>query len=399
MTQTEASGAGRLALLMVAAFVDTLGVFLVLALLPYYASNMGASPQMVGLLVSAFAVAQMISAPLWGRLSDRWGRRPVILLGLALAGASYVVFALANSLWLLLLSRVAQGAGGGTVSVIFAYISDSAAPEDRAERIGWVTAATSAAAMIGPSIGSVAGRFSVALPGVVAAVLCLAALVVCFVWLPETHGQGARAATRDSLTRALLRVAIDVKPALHRLIWIYALAMLANSALVGIAALYLEARMGLTEDDIWIFFVVLAGGSLLARVAILGPLVRHFGEVTVLRLGGIFFAAGLLTLPLPDTLLGLSLSVLAISAGISFLFPCTTALVSRCAGSAAERGSVLGVQQAFGGLSRIAGPFLAGVAFARLGEASPIWLSGGAVIVALAFGLTLLPGAFEASSD
>ena len=122
--QSKSRFVGRLGLLMVAAFVETLGNFLILALLPFYAERYGATPLEIGALIAAFAVAQTLTAPFWGRFSDRAGRRPVILLGLVLATLAYVLFAFADSLWLLLLSRLAQGIAGGTVPVVFAYTSD-----------------------------------------------------------------------------------------------------------------------------------------------------------------------------------------------------------------------------------------------------------------------------------
>src|SRR5918997_332792 len=119
---------GKLAVLMVTAFVDMVGPLMVLPLLPFYAKSLGAGGLVVGLLISSFALAQLIASPFWGRLSDRYGRRPALLIGLTASAIAYVVFAFANSLWLLFISRIVQGAGGGTVSVIQAYVADGAAP-------------------------------------------------------------------------------------------------------------------------------------------------------------------------------------------------------------------------------------------------------------------------------
>ena len=365
---------------MFTGFVDTLGVFLVLSLLPYYARELGASPLAVGALVSAFAVAQTISAPLWGRASDRWGRRPIILVGLGISVGAYLIFAFADSLWLLLLSRLAQGFGGGTVSVVFAYISDAVPAPDRAERIGWVTAATSAAAMVGPAVGSLAVRFDPSYPGIAAALLCAISLALAFVWLPEPPGERSAERPTQSLVQALGRVFSHPREVAHMLIWVYALGMVATNALTAIIGLYLDDRFGVGEDDIWVFFTYLAGLSLIVRVTLLGPLVRAWGEVRVLRLGALLLAAGLLGMPVPGHPVGLWWTVPLVALGNSFLYPCTTALVSRTARRAHETGQILGVQQAVGGLARIGGPLLAGSLFARLGPGSP-FLAGGALMV------------------
>lgn len=376
---------------MVAAFVDTLGNFLVLALLPFYAQRLGATPVGVGALVASAALAQMLTSPLWGRFSDRSGRRPVILLGLLVSAVSYLAFALADSLWLLLLSRLAQGVGSGTVSVVFAYISDASRPEDRAQGIGWLTSATSLAAMIGPAIGSWAGGLDARAPGLLTCALCAAALLVVWRYLPETaaapsYADGPGTPLLAALGQVLLRPLLPV----NGLIWIYALAMLALSAQTAVVALYLERRFGVDERTIWIFFAYLGGLSILMRLFVLGPAVRRFGELRLVRAGAACFGVGLLALPLPDRPAGLAMVVLLLPVGTALLFPCATALISHHAPHGGELGQLLGVQQAFAGLSRVVGPLAAGAAFAALGEGSPFWLAGGVMVLVTLLAARLL---------
>ena len=127
---------------------------MIIPLMPFYAKNFGANGLVVGLLVSSFSIAQLLSAPIWGRFSDRYGRRPALIVGMMASAIAYVVFAYADSLWLLFLSRLVQGSGGGTVSVIQAYVADAVAPEQRAKGLGWLSAATNAGVAIGPVLGS-----------------------------------------------------------------------------------------------------------------------------------------------------------------------------------------------------------------------------------------------------
>src|SRR5687768_3840447 len=126
------SAVGKLVVLMVSAFMDMVGLLMILPLMPYYATNLGASGLIVGLLVSSFAVVQLLTAPLWGRFSDHYGRRPALIVGMTSAALGYIIFAFADTLWLLFLSRLVHGAGGGTVSVIQAYVTDSMPPKERA---------------------------------------------------------------------------------------------------------------------------------------------------------------------------------------------------------------------------------------------------------------------------
>src|SRR5881394_2217354 len=168
----RSQGMGKLVVLMITAFVDMAGLLMIIPLLPFYAKSMGANGFVVGALVSSFSVAQLLSAPIWGRFSDRYGRRPALLVGLGAAAIAYVIFAYANSLWLLFLARLVQGAGGGTVGVIQAYVADAVEPKDRAKGLGWMSAATNAGVAIGPVIGSTAALVSVHAPGLLAAGLC-----------------------------------------------------------------------------------------------------------------------------------------------------------------------------------------------------------------------------------
>jgi len=267
---------------MVVAFVSTLGEFLVVALLPFYAERYGATPLEVGALVSAFALAAMASAPLWGRLADRSGRRPALLLGLVVSAAGYLLFGMAQSLELLLLARLVHGVGGGTVPVVFAYIADSVTGERRAEGIGWVTAVTSSAAMIGPAVGSLAAQLHPAGAGAVAAAFSLAAAVFARIWLPESRQRREESDAEEvpySILGAVGRVAVQPLRPLNLLIWIYAAGQIGMAGMTAIIGLYLGRRFGVDESNIGLFFFYLGGLSIAFRVLVLGWAVRRYGEL------------------------------------------------------------------------------------------------------------------------
>ena len=128
----------RLAVLMAVAFVDMVGLMLVLPLMPLYAMRLHANPATIGFLIAAFPVAQLASSPVWGRVSDRYGRRPAILVGLAGSAVAYLIFGFAHALWLLFVSRFVQGLGGGTTGVAQAYVADTVPPNERAKALGWL---------------------------------------------------------------------------------------------------------------------------------------------------------------------------------------------------------------------------------------------------------------------
>jgi multidrug resistance protein len=358
----------QLWVLMATVFVDMIGAMIVLPLLPFYVLRMGAKPSAVGLLISTFFAAQIIVSPLWGRLSDRYGRRPMILAGLLLSAAAFTLFGLAETLLLLFLSRLVQGAGSGTVGVVQAYVADSIAPEDRANALGWVTAATSAGVGIGALIGSVLTRLlGHSAPGYFAAGLCLLNFAFAWRWLPESKRQTAEPVARhggpESVWRRLWQVVRQPASPVGSLIWIYASGMMIFMAMNGVLGLYLGRVYGVTENTIGYFYSFVSFVSVLMRALMLGPAVRRLGEVGAMRLGTLVLAAGMAAIPLPAWLTAapwlriacFAVIILLVPVGTALLFPTTTALVSRRS-PRDEMGQIMGVQQLFGGIARLVGP-------------------------------------------
>jgi multidrug resistance protein len=377
--ESSPSSIRQISVLMATGFVDMIGFLMVLPLLPFYAEKLGGSAIVVGALISAFAFAQLVVSPLWGRASDRYGRKPMILTGLLCSAVAYVVFGLAESLWLLFLSRLVQGAGGGTVGVVQAYVADTFPPEERAKALGWLTAATSAGVMVGPLAGSAATYLGERAPGFVAAGLCLLNMASAWLWLPESKADhapppGEPAPARRSIRGALGAVLRHPLAPVNALILIYAMGMLAFMGMNGVLALFLGDEFKVTEKTIGWFFAYVGGISLVMRAVLLGPAVRRFGEVGVTRLGALSLIAGFASLPFAENFLQLAVGVLFIPVGTALLFPATTALVSRYA-PRGETGQVMGVQQTYGGIARMVGPLWAGAIYQWIGSSYPFWLS------------------------
>src|SRR5215831_11298768 len=156
----------RLLVLIAVATVDMIGGAMVFPLIPFYALKLHAAPTTVGVIIASFFVAQLISAPIWGRVSDHYGRRPALLIGLGASTVAFFVFGFANSIWLLFLCRIVQGLGGGTTGVLQAYVGDTIPPEDRARSLGWLSAGTNVGTMLGPVIGSFATVWGQQWPGI-----------------------------------------------------------------------------------------------------------------------------------------------------------------------------------------------------------------------------------------
>jgi MFS family permease len=412
----------KLWILMITAFIDMVGVLMVIPLLPFYAKAAGhlsSGGLVVGVLVSSFSVAQLITAPMWGRLSDAYGRRPALLVGLGASAIAYVIFGFAlelpHPLFFLFLSRLVQGAGGGTVSVIQAYVADATEPEDRAKALGWLSAATNAGVAIGPVFGSATATLGHAAPGLFAAALCL--LNIAFAWrfLHESRDMSEaaeeqkhpRAAGRSR--EAVLHVVTHSDEPASRLIWIYAIAIGAFQGVTSMLALFLNVRFAVTEKTIGFFFTYTGVISVLTRALILGRMVDRYGEAKLSRFGTTLMAVGIASLafikPLEDPAglaarmggvlpasavallpyLPLALAVALLPLGTAFTFPCVTAMLSRVI-SSRERGLYMGLQQTFGGLARVVFPILFGFLFDR-SVPLPFLISGAMVAGTIYLGL------------
>jgi MFS family permease len=416
---TDKSSSRKLWILMVTAFIDMVGLLMVIPLLPFYAKSLGQGGLVVGLLVSSFAVAQLLTAPIWGRMSDAYGRRPALLVGLTASAIAYVVFGFAlsmpHALFFLFLSRIVQGAGGGTVSVIQAYVADATRPEERAKALGWLSAATNAGVAIGPVLGSLTHAWGPQGPGLFAAALCVINIAFAWRFLHESRDMSEAAESKADTTQrarsrdAILHVVTHSKEPASRLIWIYAIAMGAFQGVTSMLALYLSQRFGVTATTIGFFFAYTGVISVLTRALILGRMVDRFGEARLSRFGSVLLAIGIASLafirPLADparvaAMLGgvlppsavallpylpLALAVALMPLGTAFTFPCVTSLLSRVI-SSRERGLYMGVQQTFGGLARVIFPVLFGFLFDRY-LPLPFLLSAGMVVFTIYLGL------------
>ena len=382
----------RMSVLMAVAFVDMIGLTLVLPLLALYAIRLHADPTTVGFLTAAFPVAQLVASPVWGRVSDQYGRRPALLVGLTASTIAYVIFGFASALWLLFASRFVQGLGGGTTGVAQAYVADTMAPHERAKALGWLSAATSLGVVIGPAIGSFAARFGESAPGLVAAALCLCNLVFAWKWLPEsrvvtshvTTASGRHVPTPEPrpVREALWEVVRHpARPAAH-LIWIYAVAMLAYNSAPAVFTLYLNWRFGIGVTNIWWFFTVFGVVGVLMRAFVVGPVNDRLGEVRTMRLGAVLYALGYALIPFATSVsLFIGLQVL-LPLGTALLFPANSALVSHRT-SRHEFGLMMGVQQALRGVAAVLGPIWAGMAYQYLGPRVPFFACSVIIVCAL----------------
>ncbi len=379
----------RLPVLFLTVLVDLIGFGIVLPLLPLYADGFGADGAAIGLLVTIYAVAQFFMAPLWGRLSDRYGRKPILILGLIGSAIAYVVFAFSQSFLWLFASRVMAGVGGSTIPVAEAYIADVSPPEQRAGNMGLIGAAFGLGFTIGPALGGILGSISFEAPGLFAAGLCGLNALAALVLLPETLPREQRAArartfryTVDGLRRAFRL------PDLRRALVLYFLFTTAFAVIQPTLSLFGAARFGFDARQAGYLFAFLGLLSAVMQGALVRRLVPRLGEVRLIRMSGVPFVAGMVLISLSQSVGVLLMGLALLAIGYGGALPSLLGLVSRVAPDDL-RGGVLGVGQSVGSMARIVGPAAAGIAF-DVGTGVPYLMGAGIAWLASLGALTFL---------
>ncbi|BBK33563.1 putative MFS family arabinose efflux permease [Stella humosa] len=366
-------------------FVDLVGFGIVIPLLPYYALHFQAGPEVVTMVMASYSLAQLVTAPLWGRLSDRIGRRPVLLMSLAGSVASYLALAWAPSLLVLFLARIAAGAMAGNIAAAQAYVADVTTPERRAQGMGLIGAAFGLGFILGPAIGGVlAGHdphdVDFTMPALTAAGLSAAAFVGTLLVLRESLDRSRPPAPRISRLVAIRQVL--GRPGIARFILVGFATISVFAGMETTFALWSSSTFGWgPAQNGYLFAFVGILGALLQGVAI-GRLTRRFGELRLLAAGLVLIGAGLAGLGFTTTVPMLFATASLLGLGFGLANPSLASLVSRSA-DPADQGMVLGVHQSAGSLARVVGPLVAGVAFAHLGPPSP-FLLGAAIILPVA---------------
>jgi MFS family permease len=370
--------------LLLVCTIDVLGFGIMIPLIPYMADRFGTPPELITPILGTYSLCQFIAAPIWGRLSDRFGRRPILMLSLAGACISYVILALSSSVEWLLLSRILAGFMAGNLAAAFAYASDLSAPEDRARFLGMVGAAIGVGFMLGPAIGgALAGEnehtADFTLPALVS--VALSALAVLLVWrvLPESHARrGAAPAHGRSRGLALLAR----RPGLRLVAGAELLVIFAQSILESIFAIWALHKFGFGPRTVGFVLFCLAFVAVLTQGFLVRFMVLRLGEITLAVLGIGTFAVGLLMVAVAGALVPTIAGLVLCGFGAGCYNPSLAALASRQS-HADDRGAVMGVYQSSASLARVIAPFLAGAIFTFLGAAMPFVAAACATVPAM----------------
>jgi DHA1 family tetracycline resistance protein-like MFS transporter len=358
--------------------IDLVGWGIVLPILPLYGERFTRSPVTLGILVASFSVMQLLFAPIWGRVSDRYGRRPVLVVSLFGTALGSLVMGLAPALWVLFLGRIIDGISGGSISTAHAAVVDMAEPEQRARLLGLLGAAFGVGFVAGPAIGGLAALFGERVPLFVAAAIAGVNALVALRRLPETRPVDtvAHMVEPPPLTGPVRRLIVVV--------------FVATSAFTGFEATFAllgQRRFDLTIASTSAVFVAIGLLLVLFQGGMVHPAVARFGELRTARAGLVLNVVGFVLVAVAESWWVLVPAITLLTAGQGLLAPVLTSMVAGRA-RVDRRGSVLGLQQSVSALARVVGPVAAGFLFAHVGVGAPY--AAGAVLACLA--LAVLAG-------
>jgi len=380
-------GKAPLLLIFFTVFIDLVGFGLIIPVLPTYAQQLHASEWMVGCVIATYSVLQFIFTPIWGRMSDKVGRRPILLFSLAASALGYLIWGFSNSLVLLFVARAVAGAGNANIAVAQAYVSDVTTPENRAKGMGLVGAAFGLGFVIGPAIGAGCVGLGLQTIGFIAAAMSLLDLVLTFFLLPEPPVRSNAATERFSTDKNFYFSTVS-DPKLRTSLLIFFISTFAFANMEATIVMLTNNQFHFTPRDNTLMFLYIGLLIVFVQGGMIHRLTKKYGEKKLIGAGCIMVAIGLILTPVTANLwvLGAALFFLAVGSGLNN--PANQSMLSKLA-PADRTGGVLGVGQSLSTLGRIAGPVVGACAFQYLGMSSPYFIGAVAMVVAFILSLKL----------
>ncbi|MBI3982635.1 MAG: MFS transporter [Gemmatimonadetes bacterium] len=382
----------QLPVILLTVFLDLAGFGLILPILPYYAQTFGAGGLAFGALIGVYSLMQFLATTLLGRLSDRVGRRPILLASILISAAGHLTFAFAGGYPVLFFARTISGFSAGNISVAQAYIADITSPAERSRGMGLIGAAFGLGFIVGPALGGVAGHYGgPRLAGLMAAALSMVNLVWAYLVLGESLHAEHRVARRLLDVEHLVAGLRDEK--LGPLFLVFGLIPFGFSGYMVALPLHAGRALGWGERELGVFFVIVGIMAASVQGYLFGKLARRFGDRPLMILGTLGMAFPIAAAPFLKTSATLYASVFVLAFANSACAPALMGLISTLAG-ATEQGAMIGAAQSVSALGRLSGPFLFGEIFDRVGPRAA-FVAAGSVMV-LAWAMTLrVPRASE----
>jgi MFS transporter, DHA1 family, tetracycline resistance protein len=366
-----------MAILFLIVFIDLLGFGVMIPQLPFYGLHFGLSGFGVASMLACYSVAQFFCSPLLGRLSDRVGRRPVLLVSLVASAAAYLWLGLADAAWMLFAARLVAGAGAGNIAAAQAYIADVTPPEGRAKGMGMIGAAFGLGFTLGPGLGGLAAQLDPAAPAFIAAALSATACAIAYFRLQESLPPASRLAPARPGRIAMLREALG-RPMLRELILLLFATVSAFAGMETTFALWANRVFGWGSTEVGLNFLFVGIVLVVMQGLLIGRLSRRFGETRLVTAGAAAIALGLAGLVFTHTIAELLVVNLLLAGGMGLLNPSMSSLISRQA-QIDEQGGILGVSQSASSLARALAPPIAGLLFDLSGHTAP-YVVGAAIM-------------------
>lgn len=369
-------------------FVDLIGFGIVIPLLPFYAEHFHATPEVVTLLMASYSFTQFIFAPIWGRLSDHWGRKPILIISLAGIALSYVWIGFAGALWELMAARLFAGAMAGNIAAAQAYIADVTPPEKRAHGMGLIGAAFGLGFIVGPALGGLLGgrdpsRPHFLAPALTSAGLSAVALAFALVALKESLDPATRRANAERPRPGRLDVIASAFGAhdLRVLVLLFFLVTFVFASMESTFAMWSERAFGWGAQQNGYVFAYTGVLAALVQGGLIRKLAPRFGEARLVIQGAVSLCLGLTLILFVASLPLLLLAMALLAYGAGVCNPSLSSLISLTTGQTSQ-GQVLGISQSAASLARILGPAFAGVIFALAGRNAP-YAAGAVIMVAV----------------
>ncbi len=368
-------------------FIDATGFGMIIPLLPFYAETFQAGSAALGILIASFPLMQFIFSPILGRISDNVGRKPVLVISILTSAASFILFAVANSFFILLLSRIVAGLATET-AVAQAYIADITSKKERASGIGKVGAAHGAGFIIGPAIGGTLSVYGFSAPGLAAVFLTVLNLLFVLFFLPESLPQ------KDSILQMVtnsndgfLRKLLDAfsKPLIGTVLVIFFIVFLSWSAIPVIMPLLGVIFFGFGSVEMSYFFIYMGTIQIVWQGVLIGRLTEKIGEEKLIAFGPLLLMLGIFLMPLIPNIVIFVFSLTMISIASGMMRTVVPSFISKIS-PANEQGGILGVTNGVASIARVPGPLIGGYLFEFAGSAAPFFASAAMLIVAFGFG-------------
>jgi len=371
--------------LFLVVFIDLVGFGIVIPLLPFFGEHFNASPDVVTLLLATYSITQLISAPILGRLSDRYGRRPILLFSLLGSIITYVWLGFAETLMMLFIARAFNGLMAGNIATAFAYIADITTPENRAKGMGVIGAAFGLGFIMGPAIGGIlagpdAANANFQLPALCAAVLSAIAFIIAVVKLKESLSDEIRAKIAQQGPRKHWQSFFETlsRPRLGLLIILSFLCTFVFAGMETTFAMWTRREFNWGPEQNGYLFAFLGIISAMIQGGLIGRLSKKFGEGKLVIIGALCLGVGIGLIPLCSTVPMLMGATTILAIGFALSTPSLNSLISFEAGET-ERGGVMGASRSAATLARVLGPILAGILFAQISRDAPYY--AGAVVM------------------